>query len=107
MEVVRPEIARLAERGGVDETILRRVVQDDAERGVRVPDVVLHLEKNHVSPAYRHAIQPDDATRRVLTPQWLRAKDFAREASFELYPATAVFWRAWSLAFFARTCGSD
>ena len=46
MEVVRPEVARLTKRRVVDEAVLCRVVQDDVERGVGVPNAVPHLEES-------------------------------------------------------------
>ena len=82
MEVVGPEVARLAKRRVVDEAVLRGVVQDDVERGVRVPNAVSHLEEceDVRYAACRPALH--NATR--LTPQWLEANDWARAASFEL-----------------------
>ena len=45
MENVPPEVTCVSEGGGIDETVCLRVVEDGSERGVRVPDPSLYLEK--------------------------------------------------------------
>ena len=45
MENVPPEVTCVSEGGGIDKTVCLRVVEDGSERGVRVPDPSLYLEK--------------------------------------------------------------